>query len=210
MIADAKGVITGVNAVQDGAQVPLAVGRANELLTGVLMPRAAELALRGMVFSAAVPPGTGVAPGQTITTTAAFNLHNPTGSGKNLVILTGSCGYVSGTLGAGAIFWCANTVPVTSAPSGTAITVVKTLVAAGGAVGLPTFTTTVATPTVLRPAFSLGAALASTAGIWPALIDKVDGEFVIPPGCSINFQGFAAAGSSPLVSLGMTWAEVAV
>lgn len=213
MIADAKGVITGLAAVQDGAQQPLAVGRYNELLVGSVLPRASELALRGMVFSAAVVPGTGVAPGASISTTAAFTLHNPSGSGKNLVILTGSCGYKSGTLSAGTIVWAANTLPVTTPPSGTACTVVKTLISSStsGAVGLPTFTTTIVTPTILRPAFNLGAALASTAGIWPSLIDKVDGEFVVAPGCSISLMGVTAAESgSPLVILGMSWAEVPV
>lgn len=211
MIADAKGSITGLAAVQDGAPVPLVVGRFNELLIGNLLPRAAELALRGLVFSASVP-ATGVAPGTAISTTAAFTLHNPTGSGKNLVVLTGSMGYVSGTLGAGSILWTANTIPVSTAPSGTPCTVVKTLISSStaGAVGLPTYTTTIVAPTILRPAFNLGAALASTAGIWPTLIDRVDGEFVVAPGCSINLMGLAAAGSSPLVTLGASWAEVSV
>jgi hypothetical protein len=189
------------------------VGRFNELLIGTLLPRAAELALRGVVFSASVPPGTGVAPGASISTTAAFTLHNPKGSGKNLVILSGACGYKSGTLSAGTIVWTANTVESTSPPAGTACTVVKTLISASsaGAVGLPTYTTTIVTPTILRPAFNLGAALASTAGIWPSLIDRVDGEFVVGPGCSINLMGVTAAeAGSPLVILGMSWAEVPV
>jgi hypothetical protein len=193
-----------------GGTVASAAGLYSEALVGVLLPGRTELSLRGLVYSAAVPPGTGVAPGTAISTTAAFNLHNPQGSGKLLVVLAGSCGYVSGTLGAGAIYWCCNPTPVATAPSGTAITAVKTLVnsATTGCVGLPTYTTTVAQLSVLRPAFTLGAALASTAGIWPALIDKVDGEFVVAPGCSVSLHGLAAAGSSPLVSLGLTWAEI--
>lgn len=212
MIADAKGSITGLSAVQDGATVPMAVGRFNETLIGTLLPRAAELALRGLVFSASVPPGTGVAPGTSISTTAAFTLHNPKGSGKNLVVLSGACGYKSGTLGAGTIVWTANTVESASPPAGTACTVVKTLISASsaGAVGLPTYTTTIVAPTILRPAFNLGAALASTAGVWPTLIDRVDGEFVVAPGCSINLMGVTDTGSSPLVILGVSWAEVSV
>jgi hypothetical protein len=206
------------------------VGRFNELLIGTLLPRAAELALRGVVFSASVPPGTGVAPGASISTTAAFTLHNPKGSGKNLVILSGACGYKSGTLSAGTIVWTANTVESTSPPAGTACTVVKTLISASsaGAVGLPTYTTTIVTPTILRPAFNPGAALSSLFGdaastlkdaldLGAALLDpetqipsigqiqgKVDALFNIIQGVAAQF----AARASAAANAGMNFEQV--
>lgn len=211
MILYEEKVLGALSTVGAGTTVAGAANKYGEGLMSQLLPAHAAIALRENVFAAVVPPGTGVATTTTISTTAMYNLHNPSGSGKLLVILSGSLGYVSGTLGAGTVYWVANTAPVVTAPSGgTPITPVKTLVsaAASGAVALPTFGSTVVAPSILRPAFVLGAALASTAGIWPVLKDDVLGMFIVGQGCSIGFQSHAAAGSSPLVSPGMVWAEV--
>ena len=38
--------------------------------------------------------------------------------------------------------------------------------------------------------------------------DALDGMLVVPPGSILSLEGVAAAGTSPLVTLGLTWAEV--
>ena len=163
----------------------------------------------GMVFTGGTAV-TGVAPGTALGTTTAFSLANPAGSKVNLVVLRATMGYVSGTLGAGVVHYVANTNVVGAAVTGTAITVTAMPIGsqAKGA-GLAFTTATVpATPTVLRPFVSLGASLATTAVQPWQIIEDVDGEFVIGPGGVLSLHATAAAGTSPLVTYGMTWAEI--
>lgn len=65
-----------------------------------------------------------------------------------------------------------------------------------------------AVPTILRPAFVMGAFLASTALMPQVTQDLIDGEFVVPQGSALIVHGVAAAGTSPLVMVGLTWEEV--
>lgn len=161
----------------------------------------------GIVYSAATAV-TGVAPGTAYGTTAAFTLHNPTGSEVNLVILKGHMGYVSGTLGAGVVSWLVNATRTESVPSGTAITPVNRLLGGAASVARAFTTATITSPTQVRPFCSLGASLASTAvGPWQ-VVDDVDGGIIVPPGCNVSLHATAAAGSSPLVVFAVTWAEV--
>jgi hypothetical protein len=73
-----------------------------------------------------------------------------------------------------------------------------------------TGSTVIGTPTIVKPAFILGAALATTA-IFPAQVkDYVDGEIVVPPGSVLVMQEIGAAGSTPLVVFSATWEEVPI
>lgn len=171
-------------------------------------PTFAAAALEGNVFHA-MTAVTGVAPGTSVSTTSAFTLHNPAGSGVNLVILEGRMGYVSGTLGAGVVTWNANTDDDAAAPTGTAITEVNALLGgSANANGRALTTATVPAPTPIRPFCSLGASLATTAVQPWVAVDRVDGAIVVKPGCSISLHATAAAGSSPLVVFGVTWQEI--
>ena len=172
-------------------------------------PAYAAAALEGNVFSA-MTAVTGVAPGTSVSTTSAFTLHNPAGSGVNLVILEGTMGYVSGTFGAGVVTWNANSDDDAAAPTGTAIAEVNMLIGgSANANGRALTTATVPAPTPIRPFASLGASLATTVlGPW-VIKDRVDGAIVVKPGCSISLHATAAAGTSPLVVFGVTWQEVA-
>jgi hypothetical protein len=163
----------------------------------------------GRLFHAATAV-TGVAPGTSLSTTAAFALHNPSTSGVNLVVQKVSMGYISGTLGAGTIFLAANQEPVTTAPSGTAIVPVPAGLLAVTAQGRPMTTVTVVAPTVLRPLWSLQASLASTAVAPWKMEEDIDGEIIVKPGTTLIMHGVTAAGSSPLVAFGCTWEEVAI
>ncbi len=164
---------------------------------------------RGNVFSAGTA-ASGVAPGTSIGTTAAFSLYNPLGSGVNLVVVRTTVGYVSGTLGAGVIHYVANINPAAAATTGTAITPVNCYIGVGinTSQARPLTTATLpASPTIVRPFCSLQASLASTAvGPWQVMED-VRGEFVIAPGCTLSLECTTAAGSSPLLVFGMTWEE---
>jgi hypothetical protein len=69
----------------------------------------------------------------------------------------------------------------------------------------------VGTPTILRPAFSTSAFLATTAiAPFTQFKDDLQGEFIIQPGTVLVLQGVAAAGTSPLVIFSVTWEEVTI
>lgn len=166
-----------------------------------------ERAADGSLYHA-MTAKTGVAPGTDIGTTAPLSLYNPVGSGRDLVVVRGTLAYVSGTLGAGFMAWVGNDDPSAAAVSGTNIVEVPGRL--GGAVGQGRALTTAtlpATPKLIRPFCSLGAHLASTAiGPWQ-VVDEVDGDIVVPPGCAVSLEAVAAAGTSPLVVLGVSWYE---
>ena len=164
--------------------------------------------LRGRCFVGGTA-ASGVAPATAIGTTAAFTIYNPKGSGVNLVLWKATCGYLSGTLGAGTVHWVANTDASAAVVTGTAITAVNCLVGSGyAAQGKPLTTATLpATPTIMRPAFSLGASLATTAAAPWQVIDHVNGEIVVPPGMAVSLEGTTAAGTTPLVLYGLVWEE---
>ncbi len=172
------------------------------------LPDMAAKVLEGKVFSATTAV-TGVAPGTAIGTTGAYTLQNPLGSGVNLIILEAMMGYVSGTLGAGVVNYLVNG-PTTTPATGTAIVPVNALPGGPASVALPKTTSTIVSPTLLKPFCSLGASLASTAAAPWAIKDRVDGSIIVPPGANLTLHATAAAGSSPLVVFGMTWAEVGV
>lgn len=167
-----------------------------------------EAARLGQMFSSHTA-ATGVAPGTALGTTAAFALQNPKGSGTALVIVDGSLGYVSGTLGAGFVSWCVNNDPSKAVATGTAITPLNNLVGAGAGKALAFTTATLpATPTLLRPFCSIGASLATTAVQPWQIVDYVDGKIVVLPGCCLSLEATAAAGTTPLVVYGCTWIEL--
>lgn len=172
------------------------------------LPDFAGKVLEGKVFSATTAVS-GVAPGTAIGTTGAFTLQNPAGSGVNLVILEALMGYVSGTLGAGVVNYLVND-STKAAASGTAIVPVNALIGGAPASARAYTTSTIVSPTLLKPFCSLQASLASTA-VAPWMVkDRVDGSIIVPPGASVTLHATAAAGSSPLVIFGMTWEEVGI
>jgi len=168
-----------------------------------------EAVARGRVFRGQTAVS-GVAPGTTISTTAAFSLYNPKGSGVNLVIWEFSLGYLSGTLGAGTVAITANTNIAAAATTGTTIAPVNALVGAPFAATGQSLTTATlpAAPSLIGTFCSLGASLASTAVAPWQIVRYVNGSIVVAPGGTVSLQGVTAAGTSPLVLLGAAWEEV--
>lgn len=206
-----NGTVGAASGLVSGTGHAVRLNRSGAVLSAGMSGKYQEAALRGACFSGSTAI-TGVAPGTSISTTAAFSLYNPAASTVNLVVLRASAGYVSGTFGAGVAMFVANTNNAAAATTGTAITAVNCLFGGGHvAQGRPLTTATLpATPTLVRPFYSLGASLASTA-VQPWQIDlDIDGEFVVAPGCTLSIHAAAAAGTSPLVVYGMMWEEVAV
>jgi hypothetical protein len=204
---------SGRAGIGDGGGIEARGNRLGELVVSDGLPRFAEWASRGKVW-VGTTAAAGVAPGTAIGTSPAFYLHNPIGSGTALVPIGAWLGYVSGTLGAGSLVYTTNQGAQASNPTGgTAITPQATLLAGGNttAVGKCFTGSTTATQSLVRPTgIILQASLASTAVAPVQIRDGLDGEFVIAPGYGLGIQGIAAAGSSPLVLLGMSWLEIPI
>ena len=166
-----------------------------------------ETTYRGNTFIASTGVA-GVAPGTVLSTTPPFTLYNPLNSGVNLVIISASLGYISGTLGAGTIVYAVNNSTTQAAPTGgTTLVPINSFL---GNASLPhgkafQGATLAATPTILRDCAVLGA-FAGAAALFPPIRDIVDGTMIIVPGAALSLQGIAAAGTSPL----MTWEEAPV
>lgn len=176
-----------------------------------------EPASRGVLFCAS-DAGAGVATVTSISTTAIASLYNPVNSGKRLAIKKVRVGYFSGTLGAGPIYHAVNPaiagIALPAVPSaGTSQTVYCTDAgnqSGAAAVGLFRTGSTVTAPKTLSPICSVGAELASTANGLQQASDDVDGEIVVEPGYCYQIQSVCAAGSTPLVTVGVTWEEVPI
>ncbi len=189
----------------DGSIPELRSGKNGELIIGQAHAKYFEAVSRGNVFIASHAVA-GAAPGTAFTTTAFFSLWNPVSSGKNLVILKTSLGYVSGTLGVGNIAY-GNSLNTAIPASGTAITIVPALVG-GSASSVASAGTghTVVAPTIIRPAFNIVTAVGAG-----AYVDYVDGEIIVAPGATLAIHASAmGAGSSPKMMVSVTFEEVPV
>jgi len=206
--------ITGVvgapsKALGTGTEENLRLVPVGGLAISTVSSKYSESVRLGRVWSAQTAV-TGVAPGTAIGTTAAFTLYNPKNSGVHLAILRTTMGYVSGTLGAGTIFYVANVDSAAAAVTGTAIVPVNRLLGNGASATGKAFTTATlpATPTIVGTLWSLQASLATTAvAPWMAAHD-VEGAILISAGCALSLEAVAAAGTTPLVVYGMVWEEV--
>lgn len=167
----------------------------------------AEMVLSGRVLTA-VNAVAGAAPGTALATTAPLSLWNPPGSGKNLVVLHASLGYVSGTLGAGN--WVFAQTPQATTPAGTALVPVNNLLGMPAGVGKAyTGANAVgAVPTIVRPTFSSGAFVGTTATMPIEIVDDVKGGIVVTPGNALVLSFIGGAGTTPLVIHCIKYVEV--
>lgn len=193
-----------------GAPTQLRAGRQAELITADAHGRYHEAAVNGGLFHVSNAVA-GVAPGTAFSTTPPMLLWNPPNSGILLSIKQVYVGYVSGTLGAGNLAHGIVASQQTLPSGGTELVPVNarlTLARTATARAL-TGSTVSAAPTIIRPSMSLGAALASSVAFPGPAFDNVDGAILVSPGTAWAYQAAAAAaGSSPLIMIGVLWEEV--
>ena len=210
-MAEFEGIVGNNRAgIGDGAGDVFRLGKTGELVQGRAHGEFFEPVSRGTVFSACTATG-GVAHGTSLSTTAAFTLHNPLGSGVLVSILSASLGYLSGTLGLGVMYFTTHAGVAVANPTGAAIVIRQNLLgsaAAGKAIALTT--ATVVTQIAIRPFTSFGPFLASTVFTPVICKDPVNGEITLAPGYGCNLHSVAGAGSTPLVLIGMSWEEIAI
>jgi hypothetical protein len=195
---------------QDGDEEPLTYGRTGAAHVQFGHADFFHATIESRVWSA-VTAVAGVAPGTSLSTTAAFWLHNPIGSKVVLSIIRSSCGYLSGTIGAGTVFYTTHAGRAVARATGTAIVPRNRLLMGDPAcAAIPLTTATVTTQVAIRPAFVLGA-LAATDVVGITLgVDFPDGDIVVKPGYGVGLHAIAAAGTTPRVLLSMTWEEIPV
>lgn len=196
----------------DGDVCIARMGKDSSLIVGEAHGQFFESSSRNI--SAYAASSAGVAPGTTVAaTTASIWLHNPIGSDVFLAVTSCRIGYISGTLGAGTLFWTTVTGRQQANPTaGTDLTPRSARVTASFTPkGQVRSGTTVAANMVpLRPICSMGAILATSA-VRPYVVhDYLAGEIVVAPGYGVGMRAQAAAGTSPLLSYGIRWIEVPI
>lgn len=206
-----EGVIgSGRNGLGEGTGAEFRQGKTGELVIGSAHGEFYEAAARGKLWSACTAVS-GVAPGTSLSTTSAFYLHNPIGSGVNLSLLCASMGYLSGTFGAGSVYLTTHAGVSVANPTGTSIVPKQTLLGSSAtAAGIAFTTATVITQIAIRPICSFGAMLATSVFPPTVLKDQLNGEIVVPPGFGVGLHSIATAGTSPLALFGMTWEEIPI
>jgi len=175
-----------------------------------------NIAKKGVLFSAATS-GAGTALTVDIEGTAAsVVLHNPSGSGKDCVLL--ECRVARGTtgdVGPGSIQLAVENDSTLTVPSGTALTVQNALGSGGGSSIARVFeasTVDGTDPVRTRIVATLGENLLATTAVavqGPA-VDAIDGAIILTPGDYAIIAGEGNAGASPLVHVSLLWAEVPV
>ena len=193
----------------DGNSGEVRLSNELELLVAHGRGKYAQAVKSGTVYIASIGVA-GVAPGTALSTTPPISIHNPDDSGVLLSILRVAIGYVSGTLGAGLLAY-AQATDAAAPTGGTALTPVNAKLGntSVGHANCGTGHTVDATPTIIRASgISLGASLASTAELPVMVRDDLDGEIMVMEGKTFVVQGVAAAGSSPLIIISVTYQEI--
>lgn len=169
-----------------------------------------EASLRQLTFAAS-DPGTGVAPPTTLSTVAILSLYNPSGNNQRFRVQKVSIGYVSGTLSSGTIYHAAIISTAQAAPSGGALIVNVCMDIGSGATGTGVVRigpTVAAGVRALRPFVTIAPSLATSVFAPDTINEDLKGEVVVEPGASYQLQSvMAGAGTSPLITAGVSWTE---
>jgi hypothetical protein len=201
-----------------GATITAASGPEGEQVAVELHGKYYEAARRGRLFFQSVT-SLGVAVPIATTTAPILTLWNPTGSGKNAVLVRLSLAYVSGTTVAGGIGlnWTAGAG--SSVGTGQVFTAFNNVTPANALLGAgntsvmnssnaATNTLTTAMTKFIALGLSEYAAVAASAIDQTSLIYDFDGTVVVPPGVAIAVVASAASGA--LLQQTLYWEEVTI
>lgn len=172
---------------------------------------------RGNMYNYCTPTG-GVTLTTSGSTTQTFGILNPAGSGRLIVPTKCRVGFVGATGTVCALQWAykknlgtdvAGTSPFRTATYVTGVNANLAVpgVNAGATVAKVVSTCTLdAAPTLYRMfGLSWGAPLATTAAVFPLMVDEFDGDTIIGPGSMLFLAGDTAPGAATELSL--TWYE---
>jgi hypothetical protein len=213
-----------LNQLQVGPQGPFspgtiataAGGLEAELLSAQLHPAYYEAARRGRLFIQTTVPA-GVAIPISTTTSPLMVIWNPSGSGRNVVLMRLSIGYVSGTTVAGAVGLSYTTGAGANVATGAAFTAFNQVNPTNGFVGAgqqSAIKTSSAATNTLGAAgtwfYTIFQNLAVTSATTVASNECTHdfaGSIIVPPGVAVWLT--ASAASSALYSQTWTWEEIA-
>lgn len=182
-----------------------------ELAVSELNARYAGLVLSGSVFSANFPAAAFAAP--SATALGAFALFNPSGSGKNIVLLDVQVALTAWTLvttttAAIGILFIPNQTPTSTSSSGFAAStnligngaasIAKGYVS-GTTVGAPVLANRIVGTFVLATAVGFGDL---------SVVDHIDGAVIIAPNSGIQVQAVSGTEADITGIVGLTWAEI--
>lgn len=192
-----------------GGEGPLRLGRYRDLVVSQAHGRFSEATQNRSMYYVSTAVA-GVAPGTAFSTTPPMAIWNPPNSGVLIAIAQVFLGYVSGTLGAGFMGHGYTPGQNTAPTAGAELQPTQALLSQGqGKARAFQGSTLVVAPALIRPSFSMGPALATTAQFPFLPYDEVDGAIQIAPGAVWAFQGAAlGAGTTPLVVIGVSYEEL--
>ena len=202
---------SGPQVITDGVNTTARSGRTGELNTSDAHGRYQEAVYRGNVYNLSVSAATATAYAGAAGGTPLLAAHNPSGSGKNLVLLAASAALSTAASGAGSISLQIWTGP-SAAPTGTLVTPINQLIMkSGGSVALGVSNAAMTSSTALTNNFPLWSyywATAAAAFGAPSWID-LGGLFVVPPG---NMAALGATSALTSAALGacLVWEEILV
>lgn len=196
----------------EGSQLPTRVGRLGDAIASELHPRYYEMAYRNQVFgtsvvtAAAITAFTGGAAG-----TPQIAVWNPSGSGKNVIIISASVANVVAASAAGTVAWgiyfgptAAITQATVTAPTNMASQVAAGSVATAFKNVALTSGTAAANVIALGSYYWATAAGAAQVAGWGEA--DIGGKLVIPPGSYAALGGSSALTSATWIGT-MIWAE---
>lgn len=196
---------------KSGTPPALSTGWHNELLASELLPRYGSLVLSGNVFCVGYTAAALAAP--SATAGGAFTLYNPTGSGKNLIVLeitTALTAFtaVATTICAIGLYTFVNQTPSALTPGNTPI---NALVGSGQASAAKTYTAATIVGGNTFPARQVGnTGILTAVGFAGDLMkDEVAGALVIAPGSGFGLAATATA-ADDTIQVCYTWAELPI
>lgn len=188
----------------DGALDELRLTRQKGLATADAHGRYFDAVDRGNCFFACLTsPCTW---GTALTATAVtYTLYNPSGSGKNLVLLETTATVITQTA-AGSVVYAVNDIPGQVIPVTTTALTIRNCKLGGGASSVAraySAATLPAAPIAVRNFFSVAATAAT--GLSPVILtDEVAGRIILPPNTAVTLQGITIAGTG---FVSMLWEE---
>lgn len=199
-------LVVGPQQTNDGSQVQARAGKNNEAMVTELNGRYYEQGYRGNMFYAVNSAAQAVSLSST-TTYTGLAVANPTGSGKNLILLEAIWCTTIAITGIGAvILGTSPTVALTtgssSGPKGT-----STLLG-GGSASVATVgasCTLGGNPTFLRPFVGISWVTAGTTQTFQQYKDEIAGALIIAPGQQVEFVSVTTANTGVGY---FSWAEL--
>lgn len=207
----------GLPTTAKGQQSPISLDDFGGALVSENLPRYYIQAYNGNLFhftSAAITVASAnVTPLAAGTGSPLIALWNPPGSGKNVVPIKVGAGAWSGTLAAGGLVW--NYAAFTTLTTAAASTPVSGLVGSATPAVAKVFSNVATTGSLVGIFYKQACNLATTGALAANAIEgepayeDIGGDIVIPPG---TWAGLAAAGAgtSPIVTVSVSWIELPI